>query len=85
MPEEALRPSGEKVVDRPDEGVQRSADPSSPLSRTFSPKGRRTFFGKSSGCHIKSGSSSICGTSTRPLSVIRISGMTDSGIRLNPM
>lgn len=35
--------------------------------------------------YSNSGASSICGTSTRPLSVMRISGMTDSGIRLKPM
>jgi len=31
------------------------------------------------------GAISISGTSTRPLSVIRISGMTESGMRLKPM
>lgn len=35
--------------------------------------------------HSNSGVSSICGTSTRPLSVMRISGITDSGIRLKPI
>jgi hypothetical protein len=32
-----------------------------------------------------SGTISISGTSTRPLSVMRISGMTESGMRLKPM
>ena len=35
--------------------------------------------------YSNSGVSSISGTNTSPLSVIRISGITDSGIRLNPM
>jgi hypothetical protein len=35
--------------------------------------------------YSNSGASSICGTSTRPLSVMRISGMTDNGIRLKPI
>ena len=35
--------------------------------------------------YSNSGASSICGTSTSPLSVMRISGITDSGIRLKPI
>jgi len=37
------------------------------------------------GLDSNSGTSVIAGTSTRPLSVMRISGMTESGIRLKPM